>query len=425
MGKIALLFLLSLIFVTTGCHNNHSSDRDEEQKEFILTKMNNYQGMIKLYRDKLNRREDSATRYKLAELYYQVEDYESSRHYLGPLLREHANEESLILESKNLLETGGVSDALITIKQALDIAPQNGEAHNLHGILLAQTGDYDAAVLAFKEARTRFVNDSIVLNNIAMVAILREDYVTARGYLMPLYSRGETSKEMLHNLVFTLVKLHDFQAAENILRQEKLYQEREGILEALVKMTPRPQQQLQRQYASIPKASAIATAAVVSEAKQAPLPPVPSPPVLASAKASDSSKKPEAVTKSPASENAALSVTGKLREISVVRSGQHADYFRITLESPYAINYRELESSNSHKRIFELDNIKLNEFLLQASKEMALKNPHVKKVSFYQKNDRTVMMDIDFDRKISRTKTFRISASEKSQERLVFDIYHG
>ncbi len=428
MGKIIKLLPLLFCVMATGCHNNYSDDGsvDERQKEFILSKVNNYQGMIQLYRDKLNRREDPGVRYKLAELYYQVEDYESSRHYLSPLLADNPDEKTLILESKNLLESGELLDALAAIRQALKLDPKSGEAHNIQGILLAQTGDYPAALQAFKEARSRFVSDNIVLNNMAMLAILQENYAAARDYLMPLYTRGDTSQKTLHNLVFALVKLQDFQGAENILRQDKMYQNRSGILESLVTLAPRPQQQLQRHYnRAALKETPSATEPVVTESHRQ------RPPVSISASLKEDSQitlpdgKTEVTKKSVVSENAVLSVTGNLREISAIRSGQHTNHFRITLESAYAVNYRELESTQKNKRVFELDNIKLNDFLLRMGKTIALRNSDVKKVNFYQKNDVTVMMEIDFNKEITRTKTFRIAKSGKNQERLVFDLYHG
>jgi hypothetical protein len=45
---------------------------------------------------------------------------------------------------------------------------------------------------------------------------------------------------VLHNLVYVLVKLQDFNAAESILQQEKMADRSDGLMEALAKVNPRP-----------------------------------------------------------------------------------------------------------------------------------------------------------------------------------------
>ncbi len=45
---------------------------------------------------------------------------------------------------------------------------------------------------------------------------------------------------MLHNLVYVLVKLQDFNGAESILQQEKMADRSEGLMEATAKVNPRP-----------------------------------------------------------------------------------------------------------------------------------------------------------------------------------------
>ena len=62
----------------------------------ILSKVNNYNGLIKLYREKLSRKEDKDTRYQLAEYYYLAEDFDSSRQYLQPLIANNPDERGVI-----------------------------------------------------------------------------------------------------------------------------------------------------------------------------------------------------------------------------------------------------------------------------------------------------------------------------------------
>lgn len=213
MGNLVYAILLLSNFFLAGCvtQSGNNNAINEEQKEFILTKMNDYQGLIKLYREKLNQKENEKTRYILAKHYHSAMDYESSRHYLAPLLANNPDENVLLLESKNLLEQGHIAEALGHVKAVLSKNSANGEALNTQGVLLAQQGDYLSAKISFDKARTHFVDEEKVINNLAMLAIMQEDYPTARDYLAPLYSRGYTGENLLHNFVFVLVKLRDFE----------------------------------------------------------------------------------------------------------------------------------------------------------------------------------------------------------------------
>ncbi|WP_438812527.1 hypothetical protein [Symbiopectobacterium sp.] len=75
---------------------------------------------------------------------------------------------------------------------------------------------------------------------------MQEDYPTAMGYLAPLYARGYTGENLLHNLVFVLVKMRDFEGAKAVLYRVKNVDISYGLLESLSKIKPRYQLQLQQ-----------------------------------------------------------------------------------------------------------------------------------------------------------------------------------
>ena len=418
MGKLIYLAGLLSLCLISGCQRSAFDERsvDHRQKEYLLSKVNNYQGLISLYREKLSQNDNRDTRYRLAELYYQVEDYESSRHYLKPLLDNSREEKGWLLESKNLLEMGKAEEALAALERVQRLAPESGEAWNLRGVLLAQSGDFPQAEQAFGEARLRFVDDKIVLNNLAMLAIMQENYMAARDYLMPLYARGNISQKMLHNLVFVLVKLQDFQGAEEILRQEKMVDDRDGLLESLARIKPRSQQQLsiraKGEAAPAPLSLAQAAAEPGPEKVKSITQPSETPPVLAPGP-------------SPVVEQASLSVTGNLREISLIRTGRHTTYFRIALESSHAINYREVAVPETNRRVFELYNVRVGSRILSAAQHIAGTSTEIKNVSFSQKDESTMMMTVDFHRDVNRAKVFRLAKNKQTQERLIFDIFYG
>ncbi len=100
--KIISLTTLLALFVLCGCQSQTSDggELNDSQREYILSKVNNYNGLIKLYREKLSRKEDKDTRYQLAEYYYLAEDFDSSRQYLQPLIANNPDERALLLASK-------------------------------------------------------------------------------------------------------------------------------------------------------------------------------------------------------------------------------------------------------------------------------------------------------------------------------------
>lgn len=427
MGKLIYLAagLLSLCLIS-GCQRSSFNEQrvDHRQKEYLLTKVNNYQGLISLYRDKLSQKDERNTRYRLAELYYQVEDYESSRHYLKPLLENSREEKGWLLESKNLLEMGKTEEALAAVERVQKMAPDSGEAWNLRGVLLAQSGEFQLAEQAFEEARLRFVEDRIVLNNLAMLAIMQENYQVARDYLMPLYARGNISQKMLHNLVFVLVKLHDFQGAEAILRQEKMVANRDGLLESLARVNPRSAQQLRTRATGKAALASLSVAKATAEPRAEEVKPSVPPLATATAKARDSAPI-QTNMPVPTLGQVALPVAGQLREISVLRVGQHSTYFRIALESTHAINYREIAVPETNRRVFELYNVSIGSKILSTTQHIAAGNNDIKNVSFSQKDANTMMMTLDFRRDVNRAKVFRLGKTKNAKERLIFDVFYG
>lgn len=82
--KISLLFCALLL---AGCARPETFDSQEaKSQEEILLKVNNYNGLITLYRSWLREKDDPAIRMKLARNYYLSGDYKSSLQTLQPLL---------------------------------------------------------------------------------------------------------------------------------------------------------------------------------------------------------------------------------------------------------------------------------------------------------------------------------------------------
>ena len=118
-----IIYVTLCVLLLSACQRSIYGENqlDEKQQEYILTKVNNYQGLVKLYREKLSRKEDPTVRFKLAEYYNLVGDYASSLHYLDRLIENRPNDKVYLLQAKNLSATGKDQQALTAITSALKL----------------------------------------------------------------------------------------------------------------------------------------------------------------------------------------------------------------------------------------------------------------------------------------------------------------
>lgn len=232
--KLSKIIIFSVIaFMINGCSwNNGMSKKEFSYRESILTKAKNYGGLITLYRDKLKIKEDDDIRLKLANTYYLAGDTKSSLYYLGPIAHK-PNESIYLLQAKNLINNNDDAEAKVVIDKLLVISPKNAEAHNIKGIILANNGEMNKAKNAIEQSRNLFIADETAMNNLAVIAILDERYSDAVRILLPDYLAGKKDSLMLHNLVFSLVKLNDNQYAKKIISAEKMAKNPDELILAL------------------------------------------------------------------------------------------------------------------------------------------------------------------------------------------------
>ena len=70
-----------------------------------------------------------------------------------------------------------------------------------------------------------------------MIAMLDKRYQDAVGILLPQYLRGRKQEQLLHNLVFSLVKVGDIRYAKNIIQNEGLSSNPDELVDALARIT--------------------------------------------------------------------------------------------------------------------------------------------------------------------------------------------
>lgn len=185
-----IMIFLIFTFILSGCSNNNVSNKEFYYRESILLKANNHAGLITLYRNKLKVKEDESIRLKLANAYYLTGDSKSSLYYLQPISHKE-NASIYMLQAKNLINNNNNDGAKIVVSKLLAISPNNAEAHNLNGIILANEGEIHKSEIAIEKSRALFISDEIAMNNLAVVAMLDDRYTDAVRILLPDYLAGK------------------------------------------------------------------------------------------------------------------------------------------------------------------------------------------------------------------------------------------
>ena len=233
------MVVCSMLLFVVGCQNSTLKyNVDEQQKIYINETTKNYGGLIELYKQRLQRADTEDTRHKLARAYYQSNDFQAVKRVLEPIIKKTKNDGILILYGHVESRLGHNDTALEYLNKAIEINSKNGEAYNVKGIVLLKKRQYDAARYAFNEARENFYDENKVTNNLAMLAILNKDYTEAYNQLNILYTKGYRDQTILHNLLFTLVKLDKMQLAKSFCITHKLSNEPDILVQELKRIEP-------------------------------------------------------------------------------------------------------------------------------------------------------------------------------------------
>ncbi|BCX78549.1 lipopolysaccharide assembly protein LapB [Campylobacter sp. 19-13652] len=236
--KIASFALAALFLSGCAVQTSSSMFSDPIQKENILKLAGNYEQLITDYKKRLANDDNPKDRLKLAQLYYEIKDYNSAKYFLEPLVKKIANQDNLLLYSKILEELGEYQEALDSINEALSLNPQNPEAWNLKGIIFASNGYIKEAQKSFLIAKDLFYDDCVINTNLGALEILQNNYRGAISYFEPIYARGCENTFLLHNYTFALIKLNEYTAAENLIEKYNLAKYPKKLIADLIKAKP-------------------------------------------------------------------------------------------------------------------------------------------------------------------------------------------
>ena len=233
------MVVCSMLLFVVGCQNSTLKyDMNEQQKIYINETTKNYGGLIEIYKQRLKLEDTEDTRHKLARAYYLSNDFNAVKRVLDPIIKNTKNDGILILYGHVESRLGHNDTALEYLNRAIEIDSKNGEAYNVKGIVLLKKKQYDAARFAFNEARENFYDENKVTNNLAMLSILNKEYSEAYKQLNILYTKGYRDQTILHNLLFTLVKLDKMQLAKSFCIAHRLSNEPDILIQELRRIEP-------------------------------------------------------------------------------------------------------------------------------------------------------------------------------------------
>lgn len=236
--KVANFALTALLLAGCGIQTSSSMFSDPIQKENILKLAGNYEQLITEYKKRLAIDDNAKDRLGLAQIYYEIKDYNSAKYFLEPLVKKIANQENLLLYSKILEELGEYQEALDSVNEALSLNPQNAEGWNLKGIIFASNGYLNEAKKSFLIAKDLFYDDCTINANLGALEILQKNYKGAVEYFEPIYARGCENKFLLHNYVFALVKLNEYEVAQTLIQKHNLAKYPKQLIADLSKAKP-------------------------------------------------------------------------------------------------------------------------------------------------------------------------------------------
>ncbi|WP_085246772.1 tetratricopeptide repeat protein [Gilliamella mensalis] len=237
--KQKFICVFSILFFAAGCQNSTLKyDLNEQQKIYIHETTKNYGGLIEIYKQRLQHSDSEDTRYKLAQIYYLSNDFGAAKRVLTPVLSTTKNDSILVLYGHVESRLGNNDVALEYLNKAIAINHKNGEAYNVKGIVLLKKRQYDAARYSFNLARENFYDENKVTNNLAMLSILNKEYNEAYKHLNILYTKGYRDQTILHNLLYTLVKLNKMQLAKSFCIGHRLSNDPEILIQELKQIEP-------------------------------------------------------------------------------------------------------------------------------------------------------------------------------------------
>lgn len=220
-SKIFIVLALLIAGCSSSDQNTLSSIIQHNQEQMFV-ETNNQEKLIEFYKQELREEEKLETRIKLAQSYLTANDPESAIFVINQIPKEKINSshEVLLILSKSYFQVGKLEQSVRCIERALLLNVDNGDAHNIAGILASVEGRFEVAERHFIEARKRFYKDDVIKNNLAALYLLEGRYQDSYDILLTIYQANPRDAKVKANLTVALIKIGDFQKAKALLKQD-------------------------------------------------------------------------------------------------------------------------------------------------------------------------------------------------------------
>lgn len=226
LSLIILLLLAGCVDSSTKSNSAFQGDRDST--ESLLLKTKNYPRLIEMYKEDLKEKDTKEIRVKLAKTYLAMEDAESALFYLSTILLDRERDaEIFYLQAQIQYDFQQYEKAMKSVQTALSIDSDYPDAHNLMGILYADSDKFELARISFNQARLGLADDVKVKNNIAVLDIIEKDYRAAISRLLPLYLNGQADDQVKANLLIAMSKMGNYDYVKSMLSKD--YEDEEII----------------------------------------------------------------------------------------------------------------------------------------------------------------------------------------------------
>ncbi|WP_067100854.1 tetratricopeptide repeat protein [Marinomonas atlantica] len=216
---LKLVPILFGVLLLVGCASSgKNSSMALSEEEFLALSANNTR-LIELYKDRLREQDSPDTRLKLAKVYLDTGDNESSLFTLSSLIKSNAgNSEAFYLQGVAQYNLGQLRQAENSLNIAINKDDDSAKAVNMMGVVKAELGHLAPARQQFNKAREMMYDDLVVKNNLALLDMLEGKYQDAAVRLMPIYLNNpdRADPKLKANLAIILSKMGSFETLRRV-----------------------------------------------------------------------------------------------------------------------------------------------------------------------------------------------------------------
>ncbi len=214
--KFRYWLCLLISFILVGCQATKLQVEDPVKS---MTKVNNYDGLISYYQQKLDANPDDLPTYEqIALIYFSKGDNESAQFYSNYLFeRNYKTSELLALRGKIYSQEGDPQNAVKAFNESIQLGNRSAEVYNLLGVELSKQDRLEDAISAFNTARLKGYDDFTVKNNLAVVYIAQGNDKKAISILSRLLDAQPEHKKVRSNLAVALIRSGELESATVVL----------------------------------------------------------------------------------------------------------------------------------------------------------------------------------------------------------------